>query len=106
MNGWLKNTPSLNFVVLSKYLDQLLTNWFVITSYSIHYTKLYENKIDRHIKYIEEKLDEYTALLAEADGDAKQKIEHKIKEQEQRKDGYKQIEKQLHDSDQKSYNFV
>jgi len=60
-----------------------------------------QNKIDRHIKYIEEKLDEYTALLAEADGDAKQKIEHKIKEQEQRKDGYKQIEKQLHDAGEK-----
>ena len=60
-----------------------------------------QKKIDRHIKYIEEKLDEYTAQLAEADGDEKKKIENKIKNQEQRKDGYKQIEQQLKESGEK-----
>lgn len=60
-----------------------------------------QKKIDRHIKYIEEKLDEYTADLAEADGDAKQEIKNKIEEQNQRKGGYKQIEQQLQESGEK-----
>jgi transposase len=60
-----------------------------------------QKKIDRHIKYIEEKLDEYTAELAEADGDEKQEIENKIKEQQQRKVGYIQIEKELQESGEK-----
>lgn len=60
-----------------------------------------QNKIDRHLKYIEEKLDEYTAELAKADGDEKQEIEHKIKEQKQRKGAYKQLEKQLQESGEK-----
>jgi transposase len=60
-----------------------------------------QKKIDRHLKYIEEKLDEYTAALAEADGDEKQEIENKIQEQKQRKAGYQQLEKQLKESGEK-----
>lgn len=60
-----------------------------------------QKKIDRHIKYIEDKLDQYTAELAEADGDAKHEIQDKIKEQNQRKEGYKQLEKQLQESGEK-----
>lgn len=60
-----------------------------------------QKKIDRHVKYIDEKLEEYTASLAVADGDARQEIEEKIEEQKQRKAGYKQIEKQLHQTDEK-----
>ena len=60
-----------------------------------------QKKIDRHLKYIDEKLEEYTSKLAEADGDEKQAIEEKIQEQKQRKEGYKQIEKQLNESGEK-----
>lgn len=60
-----------------------------------------QKKIDRHIKYIAEKLDAYTAELAQADGDEKQEIENKIEEQNQRKAGYKHIEQQLQDSGEK-----
>lgn len=60
-----------------------------------------QKKIDRHLKYIEEKLDEYTTELAEADGDEKQEIEDKIEEQKQRKAGYRQLERQLQESGQK-----
>ena len=38
-----------------------------------------QNKIDRHIGYIDTKLEEYTAQLAEADGDHKKK-EHRGKD--------------------------
>jgi len=60
-----------------------------------------QKKIERHLKYIEEKLDEYTAELAKADGDEKQEIEDKIEEQKQRKAGYRQLERQLQESGQK-----
>ena len=60
-----------------------------------------QKKIDRHIKYIEEKLNEYTTLLAEADGDEKQEIQNNIEKQEQRKAEYNQLEQQLNESGEK-----
>ena len=54
-------------------------------------------KIDRHVAYIDNKLEEYTRALAEHDGDNKQ-IEDEIKKQQQRKDNYRNIEKQLKES--------
>jgi transposase len=55
-------------------------------------------KIDRHIAYIDNKLEEYTRALAENDGDNRQKIEDEIKKQQDRKDNYKNPEKQLKES--------
>ena len=55
-------------------------------------------KIDRHIAYIDNKLEEYTRALAENDGDNKQVIEDEIRKQQERKDNYKNIEKQLKES--------
>jgi transposase len=52
-------------------------------------------KVDRHVAYIDNKLEEYTRALAENDGDNKQVIEDEIKKQQQRKDNYRNIEKQL-----------
>lgn len=49
-----------------------------------------QKKIDRHLKYIEERHEEYTGQLAEADGDEKQEIKGKLEEQAPRKAGYKQ----------------
>ena len=60
-----------------------------------------QKKIDRHIKYIDEKLTEYTTKLAEADGDDKQEIEEKIAEQKQRKTGYKRLEERLNQTGEK-----
>jgi transposase len=57
-----------------------------------------QSKIDRHIAYIDNKLEEYTRALAENDGDKRQQIEDEIKKQQQRKDNYKNIEKQLKES--------
>jgi len=60
-----------------------------------------QKKIDRHLKYIEEKLDEYTAQLSEADGDEKQEIKDNIEKQKQRKAEYKQLEQHLKASGEK-----
>jgi transposase len=55
-------------------------------------------KIDRHMAYIDNKLEEYNRALAEQDGDNKQLIQEEIKKQQDRKDQYKEIEKQLKES--------
>ena len=60
-----------------------------------------QTKIDRHIAYIDNKLEEYTCALAENDGDNRQQIEDEIKKQQQRKDNYRNIEKQLKESGEK-----
>lgn len=55
-------------------------------------------KIDRHVAYIDNKLEEYTRALAENDGDNRQQIEDEINKQQKRKDNYKNLEKQLKES--------
>jgi len=57
-----------------------------------------QSKIERHVAYIDNKLEEYTMALAENDGDNQQIIRDEIKKQQQRKDNYKNIEKQLKES--------
>ncbi len=59
-----------------------------------------QKKIDRHLEYIENKLEEYNKALEESDGDRKEEIKKEIKKQELRKEGYKQIEGQLKESGQ------
>jgi transposase len=55
-------------------------------------------KIDRHIAYIDNKLEEYTRELAQSDGDNQQIILDEIEKQQQRKENYKNLEKQLKES--------
>ena len=55
-------------------------------------------KIDRHIAYIDNKLEEYTRALAENDGDNRMKIEAEINKQEERKAAYRDLEKKLRES--------
>jgi transposase len=52
-------------------------------------------KIERHLVYIEEKLEAYSQVLAEADEDTKEVISKEIKKQQHRKAGYQALEKQL-----------
>jgi transposase len=58
-------------------------------------------KIDRHIAYIDNKLGEYTRALAESDEDNKKIIQEEIKKQQERKDNYRDLEKQLKESGEK-----
>jgi len=59
-----------------------------------------QSKIDRHIAYIDNKLEEYTSALAENDGDNRKQIEAEIKKQEDRKAAYRELENQLKESGQ------
>jgi len=54
-----------------------------------------EGKIERHLAYIDAKLDEYNKALAEADGDNKKTIEEEIKKHTGRKDDYENMSRQL-----------
>jgi len=55
-------------------------------------------KIDRHLAYIENKLDEYNRALVENDAENRKIIEEEIKKQEERKAGYLDLEKKLKES--------
>ena len=57
-----------------------------------------QKKIDRHIAYIDNKLDEYNHQLSEADEDKKQQIKEKIDKHNHRKGEYKNLENQLNES--------
>lgn len=57
-----------------------------------------QRKIERHTAYIDNKIDEYNKKLAEADGDEQQQIKKDIDKQNQRKDKYQKLEKQLNES--------
>lgn len=54
-----------------------------------------QSKIERHLAYIDSKIDEYSKLLAEQDGDKKEKIEQEINKQLERKEKYKKLEQEL-----------
>jgi len=55
-------------------------------------------KIDRHIAYIDNKLEEYSRILSENDDDSAEKVREEITKQQERKDKYREIEKQLKES--------
>jgi len=57
-----------------------------------------EGKIERHLAYIDAKLDEYNKALAEADDDNKQIIAQEIKKHTERKTGYENMSRQLQQS--------
>ncbi len=57
-----------------------------------------QKKIDRHITYIDGKLDQYNQQLADEDGDNKEKIKQEIDKHNKRKDDYRDIENQLKES--------
>lgn len=57
-----------------------------------------QKKIDRHLEYIENKIEEYNQILAENDGDNKGHIKQEIKKQKSRKKEYKKLEKELKES--------
>ena len=52
-------------------------------------------KIDRHIAYIDKKLDQYNQELGSSEGQVKQEIKQEIEKHNRRKEDYKQLEKQL-----------
>lgn len=60
-----------------------------------------KKKIERHIKYIDEKLNEYTEALSSADGDAeKSVIEQEIQKHKGRREKYEKLEQELDTSEE------
>jgi len=57
-----------------------------------------QKKIDRHVSYIDSKVEEYNKQLSEADEDKKEQIRKEIDKQNQHKGKYNQLEKQLKES--------
>ena len=57
-----------------------------------------QSKIDRHIAYIDNKLEEYTRALAENDRDNREQIEAEISKQKERKAAYMELENKLKES--------
>jgi len=59
-----------------------------------------QKKIDRHIAYIDNKLEEYNNQLALADGDKEntEALKKEIDKQTKHKENYRKLEKQLHES--------
>lgn len=57
-----------------------------------------QKKIDRHLGYIDRKLEEYNQVLSENDGDKKEHAEKEIKKHNHRKREYKKLEQQIKDT--------
>ena len=57
-----------------------------------------EDKIERHLDYIDNKLNEYNEALAEADEDNKKIIEQEIEKHQGRKDNYNKLQQQLQET--------
>jgi len=92
------------FVVLLKEWELIAGETIAIDSFKIRAQNSLKNnfnqkKIDRHIDYIDTKISEYNRALDTADSEVlKETIEHKIAYQKAKKENYKNIEKQLHQS--------
>ena len=92
------------FVVLLKEWELIAGQVIAIDSFKIRAQNSLKNnfnqkKIDRHIDYIDNKIEQYNKALDTADCEIlKQSIHHKIEYQESKKGKYQQLEKQLNDS--------
>ena len=57
-----------------------------------------KKKIERHVTYIDNKLDEYNEQLADQDGGDKEQLNKEIEKHKGRKDNYQQLDRQLDES--------
>jgi len=107
-----KNNPKAfkqvfrHFVLLLKNMDLIDGQTIAIDSFKIRAQNsikknFNQKKIDRHLKYIDEKIDGYQQQLDEADGEAEQEhVDQKVAYQKKKKNNYKRIEKELKTSGQ------
>jgi len=101
-----------NFVELCQYWNLFGKEMIAIDSTSFRAVNSKKNnynqkKIERHLKYIEDKIEEYLKKMDENDTaekdvptHTKEEIQNRIKELEDRKRNYKELEKQLKGSDE------
>lgn len=92
------------FVLMLKEWDLIDGETIAIDSFKIRAQNSLKNnfnqkKIDRHISYIDQKIDEYQEELDRADDiESKEKLQDKIEYQNSKRDNYKAIEKELEES--------
>lgn len=111
--AYFRKNNSKAFKQAFRYFVVLLKDWklidgqtIAIDSFKIRAQNSIKNnfnqkKIDRHIKYIDGKIEEYQNQLEAADKELNQElVQDKIEYQESKKEHYKSIEKQLNDSGQ------
>ena len=109
--AYFRKNNSKAFKAAFRFFVSLLKDWNLITgeviaidSFKIRAQNALKNnfnqkKIDRHIEYIDKKIDEYEKALQFADAeDEKQKLEDKIDYQNSKKDKYHLIENKLKES--------
>jgi len=101
-----------SFVLLLKDLDLVDGKTVAIDSFKIRAqnslkNNLNQKKIDRHLEYIDNKISEYENLLDQSDmEEEREELEEKIKQQESRREGYKQAEQQLNKSGQEQISLT
>ena len=101
-----------HFVLLLKEWKLVDGETIAIDSFKIRAQNSLKNnfnirKINRHVDYIDNKIAEYQKQLNEADGiEQQQEIKEKIEYQNEKKNNYKAIEKELIDTGQKQISKV
>ncbi|MFC1733584.1 transposase [candidate division KSB1 bacterium] len=95
------------FVLLLKDMDLISGETIAIDSFKIRAqnslkNNFNQNKIDRHIEYIDNKIQEFEKQLNNEDlvEPQKEEVEQKIATQQKRRQEYKAIEKELRESDE------
>ena len=91
------------FVILLQDMDLIEGQTIAIDSFKVraqnNFRKNYsQKKIDRHIDYIDTKIDQYEQELEEADAAEKEQLRVKITTQHQRRQKYEALEKKLAES--------
>jgi transposase len=100
------------FVVILKDMNLIDGQTIAIDSFKIRAQNALKNnfnqkKIDRHIEYIDSKIQEYEQAIDQADSeDQKQELAAKIDYQKSKKDTYQYIEKQLQESGETQISLV
>lgn len=65
-----------------------------------------QKKIDRHLEYIDKRIEEFEAALNEADNKDKEVLESKIKSQQTRRKKYEQLDKELKSSNDTQISLI
>ena len=101
-----------SFVLLLKEWDLVDGKTIAIDSFKIRAqnslkNNLNQSKIDRHIDYIDQRIQEYEQQLEQADSEDEQlEIQEKLEQKKQRKDQYLQLEQQLEESGQEQISLT
>ena len=101
-----------SFVLLLKEWELVDGKTIAVDSFKIRAqnslkNNLNQNKINRHLEYIDNKIAEYENLLDQADSEEDRlELQQKITQKQQRKDGYKKLEQQLEESGQEQISLT